>query len=218
MTESRPRPQYGEYASPEEQARAIGIPLEHAPHVTAHAVPAAPSAAEPAQKQGTAPQQTAPQRGTAPKPGKSDHAAQQHPETGRPDALGLGTGVRVKRSRDTMITVVLLGLGLAWILLSIPGTSDLAGTLDHTYALQGYTGHYGPVAFAAALGLAINISSLVLWGVTCAVSIAVLRRHRRAFYIPLIGAVLSGLVVIALTLVAMFNDPGLLAYLGSLQK
>jgi len=115
-------------------------------------------------------------------------------------------------------TVLLLGLGLAWILLSIPGTSDLAGTLDRTYALQGYTGHYGPVAFAAALGLAINITSLVLWGTACAVSIAMLRRHRRAFYIPLIGAALTMLVIIALTIVAMFNDPGLVAYLGTLQR
>jgi drug/metabolite transporter (DMT)-like permease len=146
----------------------------------------------------------------------------QHPEAGKqasqPDAVGLDTASRARRSRDTVVTVMLLGLGLAWILISIPGTSDLAGTLDRTYALQGYTGHYGPVALASALGLAINISSLVLWGITCAVSIAVLRRHRRAFYIPLIGAVLSGLVVIALTLVAMFNDPGLLAYLDTLQK
>lgn len=206
MTEQRPRPQYGEYASPEEQARAIGVPLEHGAHSASPAVPPAP----PAQNQ----QDRQNQR-------KSDRAV-QHAETGRQagqaDAVGLDTVNRARRSRDTAVTVMLLGLGLAWILISIPGTSDLAGTLDRTYALQGYTGHYGPVALASALGLAINISSLVLWGITCAVSIAVLRRHRRAFYIPLIGAVLSGLVVIALTLVAMFNDPGLLAYLSTLQK
>lgn len=200
MTEQRPRPQYGEYASPEEQARAIGVPLEHAHHATSPVVPAV----EPAQK-----------------PQKSERGA-PHPETGKqagqPDAVGLGAATRVKRSRDTVVTVMLLMLGLAWVLLSIPGTSDLAGTLDRTYALQGYTGHYGPVALASTLGLVINISSLVLWGATCAVSVAVLRRHRRAFYIPIIGAVLSGLVVVALTLVAMFNDPGLLAYLSTLQK
>lgn len=139
-------------------------------------------------------------------------------ERGASGAVAPSAGARVRRSRDTVATVLLLGLGLAWILLSIPGTSDLAGTLDRTYALQGYTGHYGPVAFAAALGLAINITSLVLWGTACAVSIAMLRRHRRAFYIPLIGAALTMLVIIALTIVAMFNDPGLVAYLGTLQR
>lgn len=139
-------------------------------------------------------------------------------EDGTPDAVGPRAGSRARRSRDTVATILLLGLGLVWILLSIPGTSDLAGTLDRTYALQGYTGHYGSVALASALGLAINITSLVLWGTACAISIAVLRRHRRAFYIPLIGAALTLLVIVALTIVAMLNDPGLVAYLGTLQR
>lgn len=196
MTDSRPRPQYGEYASPEEQARAIGIPLKHASHTASPAAPAERSDR------------------------KSEHSgrAVQHPEVAGPDAVDFESVARVKRSRDTVITVLLLVVGLVWVLLSAPETSDLAGTLNRTYLLQGYTGHYGPVALASTLGLVINISSLVLWGVTCAVSIVVLRRHRRAFYIPLIGAVVSGLVVIALTLVAMVNDPGLLAYLSTLQK
>lgn len=189
MTEQRPRPQYGEYASPEEQARAIGVPLEPAPHASA-------------------PHASAPHAATPPAP----------TPPAVPVVMGTDSTPRARRSRDLVVTVVLLGLGLAWILLSIPGTSDLAGTLDRTYALQGYTGHYGPVALASALGLAINITSLVLWGIACAVSIALLRRHRRAFYVPIIGAVVSGLVIVALTIVAMYNDPGLLAYLGALQR
>lgn len=192
MTEQRPRPQYGEYASPEEQAKAIGVPLEPAPHASAPHV--------------SAPHAAAPQAATPP-------AA-----TPVPIVMGTDSTPRVRRSRDVVVTVVLLGIGLAWVLLSIPGTSDLAETLDRTYALQGYTGHYGPVALASALGLAMNITSLVLWGITCAVSITLLRRHRRAFYVPIIGAVVSGLVIVALTIVAMYNDPGLLAYLGALQR
>jgi hypothetical protein len=196
MTEQRPRPQYGEYASPEEQARAIGVPLDPAHHASAsHAGTPHASAAQ------------------AVTPPAAPPAAPAAPVVGSEAATP-----RVRRSRDVVVTVVLLGIGLAWTLLSIPGTSDLAGTLDRTYALQGYTGHYGPVALASALGLAMNISTLVLWGISCAISIALLRRHRRAFYVPLIGAVVSGLVVVALTIVAMYNDPGLLAYLGALQR
>ncbi|MEO6943308.1 MAG: DUF6264 family protein [Lacisediminihabitans sp.] len=190
MTDSRPRPQYGEYASPEDQAKAIGIPLVHVPKT----VPAAAPVADPV------------------------HSVEKGKEKDAHSAVASNsTATRAKRSRDTVATVMLLGLGLAWILISIPGTSDLAGTLNRTYALQGYTGKYGPVALASILGLVINISSLVLWGITCAVSIALIRRHRRAFYVPLIGGALSGLVIIALTIVAMFNDPGLLAHLSTLQ-
>jgi hypothetical protein len=122
------------------------------------------------------------------------------------------------RSRDALLTVMLLGIGLAWVLWSIPNSVDFADTLNRSYALQGYTGHYGPVALASTIGLIMNISSITLWAITCGVSIAALRRHRRAFYIPLIGAVVTGVVVLALTLIAMLNDPGLMAYMSSLQK
>lgn len=164
MTESRPTPQYGEYASPEEQAKAMG----------AAAWPA-PQPAEP-----------------APVP-------------------------RVRSSRDMVITVTLLGIGLVWVLLSIPGAADLPATLNRTYELQGYTGTYGPVELASTLGLLMNISSIVVWAITCAVSIAMLRRHRRAVYVPIIGAVVAGAIALALTLVAMLSDPGLIAYVNSLQ-
>lgn len=198
MTDSRPRPQYGEYATPEEQAKAIGIPL-HDVHVHARAA-------------------AAPQPSPVEAPGGPAVGGSTIGSTGGSTEGGTTQLRPARRPRDSVTTVVLLGLGLAWVILSIPGASDLVGTLNRTYAIQGYTGHYGPVALASALGLAINISSIALWGITCAVSIAVLRRHRRAFYIPLIGAVVTGIVVLSLTLVAMLNDPGLIAYVNSLQK
>lgn len=148
----------------------------------------------------------------------SPAATQKAAPTKVPAQDGTVRARRLGSSRDAVITITLLGLGLAWVLLSIPSAADFVGTLNRTYALQGYTGHYGPVALASTIGLTINISSIALWGITCAVSIAVLRRHRRAFYIPVIGAVVTGIVVIALTLVAMLNDPGLITYVNSLQK
>ena len=182
MTDQRPRPQYGEYATPEEQARALGVPAPKAQHPSPAHRPAVPVVRESV--------------------GEAKPAARSP----------------FSRPRDIVITVTLLAIGLVWVLLSIPGTSDLAATLNHTYALQGYTGHYGPVALASAIGMAINISSIALWGISAAVSIALIRTHHRAFYIPIIGAVVSGLVVIVLTLVALLSDPGLIAYMGSLQK
>lgn len=44
MSEERPRPQFGEYATPEEQQRARGIPVE-APAALSRPAPAAPEAA-----------------------------------------------------------------------------------------------------------------------------------------------------------------------------
>ncbi|WP_349901772.1 DUF6264 family protein [Parafrigoribacterium humi] len=182
MTDQRPRPQYGEYATPEEQARALGLPAQKAQHPSPAHQPDVPVLRD---------------------------AARETKRAAR---------ARFNRPRDIVITVTLLAIGLVWVLLSVPGTSDLAATLDRTYALQGYTGRYGPVALASAIGMAINISSIALWGISAAVSIGLMRTHRRAFYIPIIGAAISGTVAIVLTLVALLSDPGLIAYMGSLQK
>ncbi len=179
MTDSRPRPQYGEYATPEEQARALGVSAHEVPHPVSPAPAVVSGGVE----------------------GRAPH-----------------TAGGFNRSRDIAFTVTLLAFGLAWVLLSVPGSADLVGTLNRTYAMQGYSGHYGPVALASGIGFAMNVCSIALWGITAAVSIAVIRRHRRAFYIPLLGAVVAGIVVLALTLVAMLNDPGLIAYITSLQK
>lgn len=190
MTDSRPRPQYGEYATPEEQAKALGIP--------AHELPVQ---ADPVKAHHAAPVMLP--------AGEAPHA-QSTKNVSRPQTV-IG-------SRDSLFTFALLGVGLAWVLWSIPSSVNFADTLNRSYALQGYTGHYGPVALASAIGLIISISSITLWAITCGVSIAVLRRHRRAFYIPLVGAVVTAIVVLALTLIAMLNDPGLLTYLSSMQK
>ncbi len=49
MSEDRPRPQYGEYASPEEQARAMGRSRPAVPSVAAHPSPSSdPAAVSPA--------------------------------------------------------------------------------------------------------------------------------------------------------------------------
>ncbi|WP_349897438.1 DUF6264 family protein [Parafrigoribacterium soli] len=181
MTDSRPRPQYGEYATPEEQARAMGT-HRSAPAVQA-AAPSGPSLAQ------------------------ASAARDVHPSTAQ----------QVRSSRDLVMTVTLLAIGLVWVLLSIPGAANLPDTLNRTYELQGYTGGYGPVALASMLGLLMNISSIVVWGISCAVSVTLLRRHRRAAYVPIIGAVVAGAIALALTLVAMLSDPGLVAYINTLQ-
>lgn len=189
MSDSRPSPRYGEYATPEEQAKAMGV-----------------HPAKPVVEPSAPPGMQAPARARA---AAVRGAAAPHPTAD--DAR------RARGSRDLVTTVTLLAIGLVWVLMSIPGAANLPDTLNRTYELQGYTGDHGPVALASTLGLFMNISSIVVWGVTCAVSVALLRRHRRAWYVPLIGAVVAGAIALALTLVAMLSDPGLVAYFASLQ-
>jgi hypothetical protein len=208
MADSRSRPQYGEYASPEDQAKAIRVPVPP-PEQAPLAAPA------PGRVTGYGAGQE-PSAGPWARPGQQgDTAGQQGP--GQP---GLGQPAdaarQMVRTRDIGFTAALLAIGLFWVIVSIPGMADLPATIQQTYAMQGYTGKYGPVALGATIGLVINISQLVLWAVTCGLSVLAIRKGRRAFYIPLAGGVVSGLVVMVLTIVAMLNDPGLLQYLSTL--
>jgi hypothetical protein len=203
MADSPSRPQYGEYASPEDQAKAIRVPIRPPEQQR-------PSVPSPVEGRGVGRGVGAgPSAGPWLRPGQHGEL----PGTGRP----LGASRRTGSPRDIGVTVALLAIGLFWVLVSLPGMADLPATIQQTYAMQGYTGHYGPVALGAAIGLAINISQLVLWAVTCGLSVLAIRRRRRAFYIPLLGALVSGLVVMVLTIVAMLNDPGLLHYLSTLR-
>ncbi|MDQ1606365.1 MAG: hypothetical protein QOJ18_732 [Microbacteriaceae bacterium] len=200
MTEPRSRPQYGEYASPEDQAKAIRVPI----------TPQDQPNAEPAPIEGAG-------VGSAPTGGWL--GPRQQSAVPGPSAMDgrAGTARQLGRPRDIGFTAALLAIGLFWILVSIPGMANLSATIQQTYAMEGYTGHYGPVALASAIGLAINISQLALWGVTCALSVLAIRKRRRAFYIPLVGGAVSALVVMVLTIVAMLNDPGLLQFLSTLK-
>ncbi|MHB1171163.1 MAG: DUF6264 family protein [Lacisediminihabitans sp.] len=183
MTEPRPRPKYGEYASSQDQAKAIAVSLPRDTSVGA-------------QRQ--------------PQPSEHGHAFSPTRRT--------GPSARPRPSWDTALTSVLLGIGLLSVLMSVPGMAQLPATIQQAYALQGYSGSYGPIGLASAIGLAINISQIMIWAVTCALSVFALRKRRPAFYIPIAGGLLSAVVVMVLLVVAMVNDPGLVAHLSSLQK
>jgi hypothetical protein len=209
MADPRSRPQYGEYASPEDQAKAIRVPILPPEQ-------AAPAGPAPIEGSGAERAGTGPNAGSWLRPGQQGDWS-GGPGTGQQEAGRSGDAARrLARTRDIGFTAALLAIGLFWVIVSIPGMADLPATIQQTYLMQGYTGQYGPVALGTAIGLIVNISQLVLWALTCALSVLVIRRRRRAFYIPLVGGAVSGLLVMVLTIVAMVNDPGLLHYLSTL--
>jgi hypothetical protein len=75
-------------------------------------------------------------------------------------------------------------------------------------------GSYEPAASVAGLMTAGIITQVVLWIATAAVSILLLVRRRRAFYIPLIGGVLSVLAIFVFLAFILTTDPTLLDFYG----
>lgn len=181
MSESaeRPRPQYGEYATPEEQRARIAGPvppeLEGRPAIET-------------------PQQTAP-------------ASVPAPPADAPTEAESGAPAR-PRIADRIVTFVLLGWGLATVITSIPAITDYAGYAATMFELLGVDAQLAdpdagrPWALAAALLLGLG------WIATAALSWWNLRRRRVTWWIPVVGGIVFNLVSSTLILVPLLSDPG----------
>ncbi|MFJ4044702.1 DUF6264 family protein [Microbacterium sp. NPDC089987] len=169
------RPQYGEYASPEEQRARAGLP---------------PLSAEPA--------------ASASSPPLAGPAAPSRPA--RP-ALGGAPAQPVGR----LVTLVLLGLGLVNVLSSIPQFVNMAPTLSESMKMLGLEGEFTNYAAARTWGVIAVVILLAGYAVTAWLSFRQLKRSRSAWWIPLVGFVITMSLVSACISVVMFSDPAFVA-------
>ena len=105
-----------------------------------------------------------------------------------------------------MLTVTLLTLGGLSVLQSFAGYVDLAATIDAAAERIG-AGDFTASASTRPIGIAIAVSSVVIYLITLAISVALLRARRLAFWVPLAGAALWGLLTVILMAVAIMGDP-----------
>ena len=161
------RPQYGEYASPEEQRARAGLP---------------PLSAEPAAAPPITPSVTP----------TTDSAVPAHP-VGR------------------LVTLVLLGLGLVNVLSSIPQFVNMSSTLSESMKMLGIEGEFTNYAAARTWGVIAVVVLLAGYAVTAWLSLRQLKRGRSAWWIPLVGFVITMSLVSACISVVMFSDPAFTA-------
>jgi hypothetical protein len=172
----RPRPQFGEYATPEQQKKAIKVPLDDTEsmpvasqesptsHISVQGGPAAQAPARPA-------------------------------------------------SGDRIATMILLGIGLATILLTMAALADLPRAIDMAFA-QLELGDYTSTALGSALGWTALILSVALWGTALWLSLRALRRGRVAWWIPLVFGVIGNIAVFVCVAMAMAGDPAFTEYVN----
>jgi Family of unknown function (DUF6264) len=201
MSEERPRPQYGEYATPEQQAHAMGKrpipPLRHQPEM--------PPPPDPAKRVVDSTQVPDPT---------------QVPDSTRGDlepTSGIGSARRVVgHPVDRIFTIVLLGLGLFQLLDSIQGYLDFRVALNQLATQFGLT--FAAPAAATQAGYWILASNVVLLVLTAVVAIRAVRRSRIAFYIPLIGYVVFEIVMVTIVMTSVPSFTHLMStYLASAQ-
>lgn len=195
-SERRPRPQYGEYATPEEQRAAIKEPAEW--QLEASETDAAPQQPAPgAYRPG------GPQHPQAPPPQAPLHWPQDESRPPQQPAVRPGF-------IDRLVTFVLLGFGLSNVFGVVSDAFNGGQVMRESMAVMG--GSYEKLADAlpAWLWQGQAIIYGVVWLVTLVVSISAMRRGRRSWWIPVVGAVVAGILFFAIFVIALGEHPELL--------
>jgi hypothetical protein len=206
----RPRPQYGEYATPEEQRAAIKQPaewqLETLKTDAATDRPPHPQPAPGSYRPGGPQHDPDAQHTPGPQPQPGLHWPQ---EESRPPQLN-----QEQRGRagvgDRLVTFVLLGFGLANVLnIAADAMQDGRGMRDALAAMGPSYGEIG-TAMPAWLWQGQAIIYVVVWLATLFASLSAMRRGRRSWWIPVLGAIVAGILFFALFAIALGEHPELL--------
>ena len=120
------------------------------------------------------------------------------------------------RTRDVIVTTVLLLVGVFDVVTAFATFADLGPSLSLVYKQLGIDGTVSD-SLAAPYGIAINVVRIAVLVATILVSLLLIARRRRAFWVPLAGYLLAGLVTSGLVIALMLNDPTYQAWLAQYQ-
>lgn len=189
-----PEPQYGVYATPEEQRRRMGLPPESAP------VPI------PVEGQsGTQPRQ--PADGA---PGRAPiERSSSGPGSEAPGRSATAPGLSPAFNWNRAFTFLFLGVGLYTVLTSVPGMLGLHSTLVTVSEQLGIEDGGGLVNSPAlqAFGFAAAAVYIIGWVLALWLSLRSLRAGRLSWWIPVVIGLLVTVVGMALTMGALLSQP-----------
>src|SRR5690554_5156093 len=148
------RPQYGEYATPEEQRRLAGLP-------PLDAVDESPVA-----------------------------------QAGAPAAQSAVTTAPVKPRRwDRIVTVALLVYGLINVFITAAAYLDLPRVMSETMQLLGIPGEFTNFSQGRLWGTIAAVLLVVGWAITAWVAAKRLRTGKLTWWVPLVGAAVTMVIV-----------------------
>jgi len=198
VTDTRPRPEYGEYASPAEQAEAMGITEAELAEVTAPKNLPTP----------------APGPASDAVPPRASSAADQLPPPRAEDAIPLAPPAvatpAADRRWDRAATFAMLFFGVYALVVSVASFRELGPAMQQTTAQFGY-GEFTSFALASTFGFWLSIIEPVIFVVTAGIALVRLRAGKLSFFVPLIGGAVGFIVVLVFFAILMYSDPALSA-------
>ncbi|MFL1999649.1 MULTISPECIES: DUF6264 family protein [unclassified Microbacterium] len=184
--DDRPRPQYGEYASPEEQRARIRQPDATDALLAGQALDAPATSA-------SAPPATL--------------AEQTRRTTSAPSTSALARPLTGWRLADRIITIGLLAYGLVNVIATSVQLFSFEQYANTILGLFGVDQAFTNVAQGQLWGTVAGITMIVGWLLTATLTWRQLRRGRIAFWIPVAGALVVSIAVSIFITVPILNDP-----------
>ncbi len=116
---------------------------------------------------------------------------------------------------DRAVTIGLLVVGLVNVLSSLGGFFNLAATLDQTLQIMGLEGEFTNFAAARVWGPVAAVALIIGYAITVWRAVRRVKAHQPAWWVPLVGFVITTVIVSICISVPMFGDPAFLQGLSA---
>lgn len=123
------------------------------------------------------------------------------------------------RTVDRLITAVLLGIGLVNVIVSVQSFFNTSSTFTRAMETMGIPGEFTNVSGAtgsAVWGAVAGIAMVLGYALTALASWRRIRGGRRAWWVPLVGAVITYVVVTVCLTVPIMADPAFQEYVRTM--
>jgi hypothetical protein len=147
-----------------------------------------------------------------PAPPAAPPAAQQRPTPAPPPQYAPVPGVRQPGSVDRIVTIALLVLGAFGAVNTAVSLQILPQQFSLVYEQQGI-GEFTPPEWLPTLTTVGTVLQLALYAATLGWSILRLRARKTAFWVPILGGVLSIVLMMVLVSIVFLNDPTFVSYI-----
>ena len=126
----------------------------------------------------------------------------------------LATGRKPAPLWDARLTIALLIIGVLGVFTFVQVQNSIPQAIATLYQQEGL-GSYTPAASVSGIITGGLIAQVALWFVAAAISITLLLRRRRAFWVLLAFGVISVITMMGIILAVMLTDPTLLGHMES---
>ncbi|WP_341945858.1 DUF6264 family protein [Microbacterium sp. LWH11-1.2] len=133
-----------------------------------------------------------------------------------PEPVIADTAPRRPHPVDRFVTIGLLAYGLINVIVTALSYLDLTRVMNESMKILGIDGEFTNYDQGKLWGTVAAVVLVVGWSLTAWASIRRLRSAKVAWWIPLVGAVVTMLIASMCLAVPMFGDPAFMSYVENM--